>query len=206
MTTPSWRLDDVQVIANENPYTFHKPSTTAVQSLMPGDRARLLFLFHSDDPDAPTGERLWVEIVRIEEGVFHGRLDNPPLHLQDLAPGDAVRFEARHIMDVSVDDPEPSLAKRYAAHCLVSRDAYVEGGNVGFMYREQPVDENDSGWCFMSGEESDAYLNDPANVLNLPLGAILAEDDSFVALLSWPPEVAFERTEDGTFREVSMPE
>ena len=145
MTTTSWHLDDVQVIANENPYTFYKPSVTAVQSLMPGDRAKLVFMLHSDDPDAPTGERMWVEIVRIEEGIFDGRLVNRPLYIEDLVPGDAVRFEARHIMDVSVDDPEPSLAKQYAQYCLVSRDAYVEGGNVGFMYREQPVDENDSG-------------------------------------------------------------
>tara|TARA_A100001391_G_scaffold197792_3_gene178486 strand:+ start:30224 stop:30841 length:618 start_codon:yes stop_codon:yes gene_type:complete len=204
--TTSWRLDDAQAVADENPYTFHKPSATAVSALTPGERAELIFLFDSDDPEAPTGERMWVEILSIGDGVFEGRLANEPLYIQGLAPGDTVRFETRHIIDVSVDDPEPSMARKYARYCLVSRDAYDDGGNVGFMYREQPVDDQDSGWCFMSGEESDDYLDDPANVLNLPLGAVLAKDDSFAALLSWPPEVAFERAEDGTFREVSMPQ
>ena len=32
------------------------------------------------------------------------------------------------------------------------------------MYREEPDNDFDSGWRFLSGLESDAYVNDLANV------------------------------------------
>lgn len=31
------------------------------------------------------------------------------------------------------------------------------------MYREEPLDENDSGWYFLAGNEDDEYLNNYKN-------------------------------------------
>ncbi|QJX03057.1 hypothetical protein HML84_20025 [Alcanivorax sp. IO_7] len=39
---------------------------------MPGERAKLIFLFDGEQPDAPGGERMWVEIEAVEDGVFQG--------------------------------------------------------------------------------------------------------------------------------------
>ena len=206
MTAPSWRLEDARGIAEANPYTFHKPSPEAIAVLVPGERAKLIFQFDGEQPDDPAGERMWVEIEHIENGVFAGRLANQPLHIKDLAQGDPVRFEACHIIGVSVPDPVTSLAERYAARCLISRHAYADGAGVGFMYREAPAGDDDSGWSFMSGEEDEDYLADPKNVYQVSLGAVLAQDDSFVDLLDREPEVAFERNGNGRFVEVLMPQ
>ncbi|MBF5057291.1 hypothetical protein Y5W_02585 [Alcanivorax sp. 521-1] len=206
MTAPSWRLEDARGIADANPYTFYKPSPEAIAALVPGERAKLIFLFDGEQPDAPGGERMWVEIEAVEDGVFQGRLANQPLHIEALTVGDPVRFEACHIIGVSVVDPVPSLADRYAPRCLISRRAYVDGAGVGFMYREAPAGDDDSGWSFMSGDEDEVYLADPKNVYNVTLGAVLARDDSFVTLLDREPEVAFERNGNGRFVEVPMPQ
>ena len=39
--------------------------------------------------------------------------------------------------------------------CIAARTVYNQGDAVGFLYREEPVFEHDSGWRFFSGEESD---------------------------------------------------
>ena len=36
----------------------------------------------------------------------------------------------------------------------------VDGASVGWMYREEPIRELDSGWRFFAGDEDDAYMND----------------------------------------------
>jgi hypothetical protein len=44
--------------------------------------------------------------------------------------------------------------------CLATDHIVVDGKKVGYMYREQPNFESDSGWRFFSGDESQAYLDD----------------------------------------------
>lgn len=47
--------------------------------------------------------------------------------------------------------------------CIATKEVSERGNAVGFMYREAPVFEHDSGWRFFSGEESDAYTDNPDN-------------------------------------------
>ena len=39
-----------------------------------------------------------------------------------------------------------------------------EGWKIGYMRRDEPVNENDSGWSFLAGNESDEYCNDYKNI------------------------------------------
>jgi hypothetical protein len=39
----------------------------------------------------------------------------------------------------------------------------IDGCKVGYMYREAPDNDIDSGWRFLAGDESDGYMNDAAN-------------------------------------------
>ena len=48
--------------------------------------------------------------------------------------------------------------------CLACDHITVDGRPVGFMYREEPDNDFDSGWRFLSGLETDAYVNELANV------------------------------------------
>lgn len=49
------------------------------------------------------------------------------------------------------------------AGCIATDRILVDGCRVGYMYREMPDYEEDSGWRFLSGDESDDYLSDPQN-------------------------------------------
>ena len=67
---------------------------------------------------------------------------------------------------------------------------------VCFMYRETPMDPQDSGWRLFAGDESQEYVDDPSNSGIYQPANILMIDDSISALLSEPIGSAFER-EDG---------
>ncbi|MBI3562428.1 MAG: DUF2185 domain-containing protein [Gammaproteobacteria bacterium] len=44
--------------------------------------------------------------------------------------------------------------------CLASDRVIVDGCPVGFMYREPPLDAQDSGWRFLAGDEDADYMAD----------------------------------------------
>lgn len=82
---PSWALVDADPIASDNPYTFYKPSRSVIAKVRPGEVAKLIFEFTSDDPEALRGERMWVLLdERLADGTFRGRLNNEPGTIADL--------------------------------------------------------------------------------------------------------------------------
>ena len=63
-----------------------------------------------------------------------------------------------------------SAALQYA---IVSREISAGDAAAGFVYREEPAFEQDSGWRFFSGAESDEFCEDAANFDTLPLSQAL---------------------------------
>ena len=55
------------------------------------------------------------------------------------------------------------VAPDYGA-CFATDLITVDGHPVGFMYREDPDNEIDSGWRFLAGFESEEYMDDDANM------------------------------------------
>jgi hypothetical protein len=198
----SWKLEDAQRIADEFPYTFHKPSKEVVSQLKKGNQAKLIFEFESDDPNSPRAERMWVEITGIQEKTYFGYLDNSPEYIQDLKHKDPIEFNLCHIIDTDLDDPIPSETDKYIKRCFVTNNILYEGENVGYLYREEPDHEDDSGWRFTTGLETDEYMDDSENSSCVSLGAVLREDDSFLVLLNNNAGVAFIKNEDGKFVEL----
>ena len=143
---PSWQLEDAARIAAENPYTFYKPSAEAIALLRPGESVKLIFRFESSDPKAPGAERMWVRITHIEQNRFRGELDNDPFYIKDLEHGDPVEFEACHVIQTNVKDPRPDPTAPYQPRCFVTRRVLDGGAPAGYLYRESPDEENDSGW------------------------------------------------------------
>lgn len=188
----SWWLDDGQKLVDEYPYTFHKPSSEAVQMLKPKDEVKLIFRFDSEDPEAPNAERMWVELTEIDGQKFEGVLDNDPAYIKDLQCGDPLSFKEKHIIQVSIDDPVPSRTDKYLPRCLVSQRIMRDGQKIGWLYREEPDRDEDSGWRFFCGDESDDYANEVENICVVSLGAVLGEDDSVLDLLESPPGSAFQ--------------
>lgn len=203
MRNRSWKLEDAQKIAEEFPYTFYKPSSEVVSQLSAGNQAKLIFEFESDDPEVPRAERMWVEITAVKDGEFSGYLDNEPAFIKDLKHKDPVAFRECHIIDTDLDDPVPSITEKYIKRCFVTNNVLYEGRKVGYLYREKPDYEDDSGWRFTAGDETDEYMDDPNNASYVSLGAVLRQDDSILSLLDREPGVAFVRDEKGGFFELN---
>lgn len=203
---PSWHLDDAAVIAAAAPYTFYKPSQQAIALLRPGNLVKLIFPFVSHDPKAPLAERMWVRIERVEQDCFLGVLDNDPRHITDLKAGDAIEFEGRHIVETDIDDPEPDPTASYRLKCLVTRRVLEDGHRVGYLYRQQPDQEDDSGWRITVGDETQEYMADSKNCAYVSLGEVLSVDDSFRDLLGSASPCAYAREKStGEFEPVEPP-
>ena len=84
------------------------------------------------------------------------------------------------------------LAEGYGA-CFATDMITVDGRRVAFMYREAPDNDVDSGWRFMSGYESDAYMNDSKNHGLYDVNTIANYDPDIIPFLNAPEGSAFER-------------
>lgn len=202
MQNRSWKLENAQKLAGEFPYTFHKPSKEVVSQLKAENQAKLIFEFESDDPEAPRAERMWVEITEVKNGMFSGYLDNEPAYIKDLKYKDSIEFRECHIIDTDLDDPVPSITDKYIKRCFVTNNILYEGRKVGYLYREEPDYDDDSGWRFTAGDETDEYMEDSDNSSYVSLGAVLREDDSCVTLLDREAGVAFAKDDKGNFVEL----
>ncbi len=87
--------------------------------------------------------------------------------------------------------------------CVVTDLIAVEGHPVGYMYRDEPEDEEDSGWRFFAGSEDDRYIDNPKHFSVLDLNYVANCDESIVPLLDSPAGAAFDKGDDGVFYDVS---
>jgi hypothetical protein len=81
--------------------------------------------------------------------------------------GDLVEFGPEHV--ISTLDDWPLLGKKV----FVSRRSHEQDVRPGFVYREDPDDERDSGWRALVGDESAEEVDDPDNVLLQDVGFLL---------------------------------
>lgn len=197
---PSWHLENADAIAASNKYTFYKASRDLIAKVKPGEVVKLIFLFESTDPEAPGGERMWVLVDSVEaDGTFKGRLNNDPKWIKDLQADDPLTFDASHIINTEHDDDD-NLVERYIKRCFVTNRILRDGMKVGYLYREDPDEERDSGWRFTANDESDEYLDEAANCAYVSVGRVLSFDDSFIHLLDSPSGACFARDpETGLF-------
>jgi hypothetical protein len=81
--------------------------------------------------------------------------------------------------------------------CVATDRITIDGLNVGFMYREKPDEdiENDSGWRFFSGDESQEYLDDYNNSQIYSLNTIANYDSSIIPNIKLPIGTELERIE-----------
>lgn len=99
MKDKSWSLGDAQKLVDEVPHKFSKPSIEVIEPLEKGHKVKLVFNFKSDNPEIPSAEQLWVEILLVQDNKFLGQLEDSPKHIQDLKCGEIIEFEERHIID-----------------------------------------------------------------------------------------------------------
>ncbi len=83
--------------------------------------------------------------------------------------------------------------------CIASDRITVDGERVGFMYRDQPANDLDSGWRMMAGDESEEYMDEPSNHEVYDVNTIANYDPDIVPLLDAPLGAQFERSDGGRF-------
>lgn len=78
-------------------------------------------------------------------------------------------------------------------NAYVSRKIADEGWIVGYMCREEALNENDSGWSFVAGNEDDVYINDYKNIVLMPVGAVYQRDPAIFPHVDSPVGARFVR-------------
>jgi hypothetical protein len=79
--------------------------------------------------------------------------------------------------------------------CLASDKITVDGMKIGFMYREEPEDTNDSGWRFLSGTETQTYIDNPNNSMVFEVNTIANYDKAIIPYLNSSVGSELERVE-----------
>ncbi len=80
-------------------------------------------------------------------------------------------------------------------YCIVSNTITMENMKVGFMYREERMDKEDSGWRFLSGTETEEYLEDPDNSKALSVNLVANYDAAIMPYLKSKIGTEWERVE-----------
>jgi hypothetical protein len=127
-TTPvRYTLIDGEARSAEHPDTFEVPLREARASLRPGNLAKVGAEFDPDEPhldvDSPVrpaweekfgkawrGERFWVLINDVRDGVYVGEINNELVYTRHhgLHLGAAIRFEPRHVLAIWHGDDKPA--------------------------------------------------------------------------------------------------
>src|ERR1700694_5572819 len=92
---------------------------------------------------------------------------------------------------------------KFFGHVLATVHIGQQRKRVGWMYREEPDSQSDSGWRFFSGEESQEFVDDSSNTKIYAVTTILEIDPTIEPYLDTRARSAFERAEDGlSFRKI----
>ena len=103
---------------------------------------------------------------------------------------------------LTADQIKP-LADGYGG-CIATDMITCDGHRVHFMYREAADNDIDSGWRFMSGLESDEYMDNAANHAAYDCNTIANYDPDIIPFLAMPIGSAFERNDAGELVQVDF--
>ena len=98
-----WCIDDGEVANRANPDSYEIPSSDERSSIMVGMIVKIRFYIRVEDEAGDIedcGERMWVEVTRVLDSWYHGRLDNQPSCTDGISPGMPVWFQPRHIIAI----------------------------------------------------------------------------------------------------------
>lgn len=68
----------------------------------------------------------------------------------------------------------------------VSKKIMDEGWKIGYMCRDESVEENDSGWSFMAGNEDDKYIEDYHNIQLMSVHEVIQYDNAVWKYINSP--------------------
>jgi len=90
--------------------------------------------------------------------------------------------------------------------CIISNRVCLDGLPISFMYKDHPDDIMDTGWRFLSGDETDEYLDDPSNSGIYDLNTVANFDQSIIPYLSLPIKTALIRNPEDDSKFIELKE
>lgn len=84
-------------------------------------------------------------------------------------------------------------------YVTVSNRVIMDGMPVGYLYREVPDEDGDSGWRIFSGDEAQEYADVPENFALYNASTILEIEPRLIEILMQAHPCAFERSPSGSF-------
>lgn len=89
--------------------------------------------------------------------------------------------------------------------CIATDKITVDGLPVLYMYREERIEDADSGWRFFSGTETQEYVDDAENSGIYKLNTIANYDADIIPYLEYPIGTELERdSKDERFNIISQ--
>lgn len=82
---------------------------------------------------------------------------------------------------------------KMSGYSIVSKHILEDGLPIMFMYREDPIDEEDTGWRFLSGQEDQDYLDDADNSKFIGVNTMSNLDAKIIPCLRKPIGTELER-------------
>ncbi|WP_394620717.1 DUF2185 domain-containing protein [Lentzea sp. JNUCC 0626] len=87
-----------------------------------------------------------------------------------------------------------------AKAAVVSARIVHDGMPVGWLYREEPANDGDSGWRVFASDETPEYADDTSKAALIPVRELIFADGVLEPLFDEQVGAAFERVEDGFAR------
>lgn len=81
--------------------------------------------------------------------------------------------------------------------CILSSKIFDESEQIGYMYRERGAEDEDSGWRFLSGTETEEYTDDDDNYKVVDVNIVANFEPAILPHLLSKFGSEFERSDDG---------
>jgi hypothetical protein len=89
--------------------------------------------------------------------------------------------------------------------CIATDRIVIDGCKVGYMYREAPDNNLDSGWRFLAGDENDSYMDTPGNHGIYDVNTIANYDPEITSYVHAAIGSSFERRDGGPLQVITDP-
>lgn len=92
-----------------------------------------------------------------------------------------------------------SRKKMFSLQAYVSKKITKEGWKIGYMIKNEPFNERDSGWQFLAGNEDEKYLANPKNIELLSVAFVCQLEPDILKYLDNPIGTQFIRISSNEF-------
>jgi len=121
------------------------------------------------------------------------------LFLPNLSHGSSKEMEKNYkISSSQIERLVPDIG-----YALVTDMITVDGKPVDYMVRNEPRREDDSGWVFYGGGETQEYIDNPNNTSLMSINTIANYDLEIINFLTYPVGTEIERDETGKLQVIT---